>query len=65
MFRSTNDVRHLKHSILYHKATTTNLFDPTDFVEGFVTCLIDDKGYPLLLCFITPYRDGLSRWRNV
>ena len=33
---STNDARQLRQSMLYEKATTTNLFDLADSVEGFV-----------------------------
>ena len=47
MLGSTNDARQLWRSMLYQKATTTLLFDPPDFIEGFVPYLIGDKGYPI------------------
>jgi hypothetical protein len=45
---STNDSQQLCRSMLYHRATTGNLFLPTDMHEGFVPYLLGDKGYPLL-----------------
>ena len=48
MLGSTNDTKQLRRSMLYHKGTTTTLFDPNDVVDGFTSYLIGDNGYPIL-----------------
>lgn len=62
---STNDARQLRRSMLYQRATTTNLFDPADSIEGFVPYLVGDKGYPILPWLITPYREMPGQRRSV
>lgn len=62
---STNDARQLRRSMLYQKATTTNLFNPGDSIEGFVPYLVGDKGYPILPWLITPYREMPNGRRSV
>jgi hypothetical protein len=48
MPEGTNNSRQLCHSMLYHRATTTNFFISINMHNGFVLYLIGDKGYPLL-----------------
>ena len=62
---STNDARQLRRSMLYQKATTTNLFNPANAIEGFVPYLVGDKGYPILPWLITPYREMPNGRRSV
>lgn len=61
---STHDVRVLKRSALYHRATHQNLFDPAFSQEGFSPYLSADKGYPLLPWLMTPHREVPNRERS-
>jgi hypothetical protein len=54
---STNDARVLRRSSLYHLATSQNLFDARDTVEGFSPYLLGDSSYPLLPWLMVPHKN--------
>lgn len=66
MLGSTNDMRVLRRSSLYHLATTTNqLFNVAYSQEGFSPYLIGDKGYPMYPWLMMPYRDLPTGKRSI
>ena len=53
---STNDSRLLQRSSLFQRAQNERLFDGRGQADGFMSYLIADSGYPLLLWIMVPHR---------
>jgi hypothetical protein len=60
MHGSTNDLRVLRCSSLYHRTQQNNMFEAGHVMDGFLSFILGNSGYPVLPWLVMPHKNVMN-----